>query len=125
MKYKHQCECIDNNCRTVIVGSDNRLDGISCPRCGGPVRIKPFEKKKSIVSDRALFVRRMIIKYYYEHCFELTPEQVDTVLSLGDKYTESIGEKQIACNSQQHELTSIDEVKRIVQKEFKRLANNM
>lgn len=46
MKYKHQCECMDKNCRTVIVGTDNRLDGISCPRCGGPVFVKPYESMK-------------------------------------------------------------------------------
>lgn len=46
MNYKRQCECVDDNCRTVFVGPDNRLDGIRCPRCEGPVNVRPFEQQK-------------------------------------------------------------------------------
>jgi len=38
------------------------------------------------VSKKALYVRNKILELCKEHCFELTPEQVDTVLSLGDEY---------------------------------------
>jgi uncharacterized CHY-type Zn-finger protein len=48
MRYKVQYECMDKECNTVIVGSENRLDGINCPRCNGPVTPKPFEQQKRV-----------------------------------------------------------------------------
>lgn len=84
MKYKYQAECMNESCRTVVVG--DYLDGIRCPKCDGLVNTKPFEGKKYIASNRALFVRSQILERCKEHCFDLTPEQVDTVLSLGDEY---------------------------------------
>jgi hypothetical protein len=54
MKYKYQCECMDDDCNTVIVGTDNRLDGIRCPRCEGPVTTKPFESRKAWVRYKCL-----------------------------------------------------------------------
>ncbi|WP_428909481.1 hypothetical protein [Niallia sp. Krafla_26] len=86
MKYNNHCECMDENCRTVIVGPDTRLDGISCPRCGGPVFVKPLQDNKKKVSDRALYVRKEILWKNKKHCFDLTPEQIETVLSIGDEY---------------------------------------
>lgn len=88
MKYKKQCECMDKNCKTVILGSECRLDGINCPRCGGSVIVKPFEPKKKPISDKVWFVREKIIERNQEHCFDLTPQQVETVLSIGDEYTD-------------------------------------
>ncbi|WP_150284150.1 hypothetical protein [Rummeliibacillus sp. TYF-LIM-RU47] len=82
MRYKHQCECMDTNCRTIILGPESSVDGIRCPRCGGPVFTKPFKP----VSNRAWFVRSKIKELQVGHCFDLTPEQVETVLSLGDEY---------------------------------------
>lgn len=89
MIFKYQCECMDDNCRTVIIGTDNRLDGIRCPRCGGPVNVNPFENKKHNASDRALFVRDKILERNLKHCKNITPEQMDTVLSIGDEYQDN------------------------------------
>lgn len=49
MKHKTQFECMNKECNTVIIGPETRLDGISCPRCDGPVIPKPFEQHKRIV----------------------------------------------------------------------------
>jgi hypothetical protein len=81
MRYQMQCECMDKECNTVILGTANRLDGINCPRCDGPVITKPFERRKRISED-ALYVRSMIIERCHEHCFDLTPGQIDTVLDI-------------------------------------------
>jgi hypothetical protein len=81
MRYKIQYECMDKECNTVILGPENRLDGIKCPRCDGPVMPKPFRPIKKINED-AFYVRRKIIEHCHKHCFDLTPEQVDTVLEI-------------------------------------------
>lgn len=44
MKSTIQCECMNKKCNTIVIGHGYRLDGISCPRCGGPVMPKPFEQ---------------------------------------------------------------------------------
>lgn len=41
MKYTTQFECMNKNCNTIVLGT-NRMDGISCPRCNGPVSPQPF-----------------------------------------------------------------------------------
>lgn len=86
MKPDTQNECIDEHCKTVVIGKGIYMDGISCPRCDGPVIQKPFKPKQHKASDRALFVRGKICELNKRHCFDLTPEQVDTVLTLGDEY---------------------------------------
>lgn len=40
MADKMQLECMDNHCRTVMVG--HFLDGIRCVNCGGPVLSKLY-----------------------------------------------------------------------------------
>ncbi|EOP78356.1 hypothetical protein IGM_06641 [Bacillus cereus HuB4-4] len=40
MKFKDMVECIDKNCRTVVVSK--HVDGLKCVRCGGPTRPMPF-----------------------------------------------------------------------------------
>ncbi|HDR4874169.1 TPA: hypothetical protein QCR24_005076 [Bacillus cereus] len=41
MKYKDMVECMDENCRTVVISK--HVDGLSCVRCGGPTRPMPFK----------------------------------------------------------------------------------
>lgn len=78
---------MDDTCRTVTVFKNRRdLDGVKCSRCDGPVLAMPFKQKSHKPSERALYVRRSILWENKEHCFDLTPEQVDTVLSLGDDF---------------------------------------
>ena len=87
MNPKVQVECLDDNCRTVLVErNSNRLDGIRCIRCDGPVEIRPFKLSKPKPSERALYVRKSILWENKEHCFKLTDEQIETVLALGDDY---------------------------------------
>lgn len=86
MKPDTQYECIDQHCKTIIIGKSR--DAVICPRCEGPVIQKPFKSKRYKASDRALFVRGKIIELNKEYCFDLTPEQVVTVLSLGDEYSD-------------------------------------
>lgn len=47
MKRELQFNCLDDNCRTVMIrnGNEHLTDGIRCPRCGGPVNVKPFESR--------------------------------------------------------------------------------
>lgn len=40
MKFKDMVECIDKNCRTVVISK--HVDGLKCVRCGGPTRPMPF-----------------------------------------------------------------------------------
>jgi DNA-directed RNA polymerase subunit RPC12/RpoP len=80
MKYSIQFECMEKECNTVVLGT-HRQDGIRCPRCDGPVLPKPFQPIKKVSND-ALYVRRMIIERCKKHCFDLTPEQVDTVIEI-------------------------------------------
>nr|WP_239505069.1 hypothetical protein [Bacillus cereus] len=40
MKFKDMVECMDKNCRTVVVSK--HVDGLKCVRCGGPTRPMPF-----------------------------------------------------------------------------------
>lgn len=47
MKFKTMIECMDENCRTVIL--TKHTDGLSCVRCGGPtrpVKFAPLEKQE-------------------------------------------------------------------------------
>lgn len=88
MKYKYQSECMSDECRAVIFLQGNCVDGIRCPKCSGPVSTNPYKPKSYQVSERGLFVRRKIVEGNLEFCRGLTPEQVDTVLSLGDRYKE-------------------------------------
>lgn len=47
MKFKDMVECMDKNCRTVVV--DKHVDGLNCVRCGGPTRpmkFAPLEKQE-------------------------------------------------------------------------------
>lgn len=47
MKFKDMVECMDKDCRTVVVSK--HVDGLKCVRCGGPTRPMPFaplEKKE-------------------------------------------------------------------------------
>lgn len=81
MKDKVQFECLDEHCRTVVIGHGCRMDGISCPRCDGPVIARPFKPQKK-VSEDALYVRGKIIEHCHKHCFDLTPEQVETVIEI-------------------------------------------
>ncbi|MBJ8109550.1 hypothetical protein JDS99_07800 [Bacillus cereus group sp. N6] len=41
MRFKMKAECMNEQCKTVIVG--NNLDGLSCANCGGPTWTKPFD----------------------------------------------------------------------------------
>ncbi|PFN81717.1 hypothetical protein COJ76_27985 [Bacillus thuringiensis] len=46
MKFKTMIECMDENCKTVILAK--HTDGLSCVRCGGPTRpikFAPLEKQ--------------------------------------------------------------------------------
>ncbi|WP_066316928.1 hypothetical protein [Bacillus sp. FJAT-29814] len=81
MKHELQFECLDEYCKTIVIGHGYRMDGIRCPRCDGPVVPKPFTKVKKISED-ALYVRNEIIRRCKKHCFDLTPEQVETVLEI-------------------------------------------
>ncbi|WP_368657641.1 hypothetical protein AB3Z07_21250 [Metabacillus halosaccharovorans] len=89
MKYKYQSECIDDYCRTVILGTANKLDGIRCPRCNGPVLTEPYKPKPAQVSERGLLVKRKILERNLDFCKGATPDQVDTILKIGDEYHES------------------------------------
>lgn len=40
-QYKHQYECLDEHCKTIIFDSRNR-DGLRCPRCNCPVIPRPY-----------------------------------------------------------------------------------
>ncbi|MED3377877.1 hypothetical protein P4446_01605 [Bacillus tropicus] len=44
MKYKDMVECMDKECRTIVVAK--HVDGLSCCRCGGPTRPMPFMPMK-------------------------------------------------------------------------------
>ena len=89
MKPKFQLECIDKECRTITIAKGNEhLDGIRCPRCNGPVLSKPFKPKPVKVTERTMYVRGKILEYNKEHCFDLTSDQVETVLDLYDGYKE-------------------------------------
>jgi hypothetical protein len=64
MRYKTQCECIDKECNTVILGPENRLDGIKCPRCDGPVlthRYNPPDKSKLSITVNAINLDKVIM----------------------------------------------------------------
>ena len=41
MKFTIQHNCINDDCRTIILTDKNR-DGVRCPRCEGPVIPKPY-----------------------------------------------------------------------------------
>ncbi|HDR7703095.1 TPA: hypothetical protein QCX91_000651 [Bacillus thuringiensis] len=47
MKFKDMVECMDKNCRTVVVAK--HIDGLNCVRCGGPtmpMQFAPLEKQE-------------------------------------------------------------------------------
>ncbi|MDY0855474.1 hypothetical protein SPE26_32210 [Bacillus thuringiensis] len=47
MKFKDMVECMDKNCRTVVVAK--HIDGLKCVRCGGPtmpMQFAPLEKQE-------------------------------------------------------------------------------
>ncbi|PGS79311.1 hypothetical protein COC69_12640 [Bacillus cereus] len=47
MRFKEMLECMDKNCRTVVV--TKHIDGLKCVRCGGPtmpMKFAPLEKKE-------------------------------------------------------------------------------
>lgn len=44
MKFKNMVECMDKECRTIVVAK--HVDGLSCCRCGGPTRPMPFMPMK-------------------------------------------------------------------------------
>ncbi|HFK1403002.1 TPA: hypothetical protein ACGXK1_005056 [Bacillus cereus] len=44
MKFKDMVECMDKECRTIVVAK--HVDGLSCCRCGGPTRPMPFMPMK-------------------------------------------------------------------------------
>ncbi|MDF1510813.1 hypothetical protein Gp_19 [Bacillus phage vB_Bacillus_1020A] len=48
MKYHTQFACLDEECRTIVVGHGCRLDGIRCPRCDGLVVPRDFKPKQKI-----------------------------------------------------------------------------
>lgn len=51
MRFKMKAECMDKQCKTVIVG--NNLDGVSCTNCGGPTWTKPFDStEKQVEKDK-------------------------------------------------------------------------
>ncbi len=80
-------ECTDDNCRTVTVfNKQPELDGVRCSRCEGPVIPKRFKPINHNPSERAWYVRERIIKENKKYCFDLTPEQVEAVLLLGDDF---------------------------------------
>lgn len=96
MKPKTQLECMDDKCRTITVYANRRndlLDGLRCVRCDGPVLHKPFEPVKPKVSDKVIYVRGSIFKENKQHCFNLTDEQIETVLTLGDDFEKTIHKK--------------------------------
>ncbi|MGE6718711.1 hypothetical protein ACQKGD_15225 [Peribacillus frigoritolerans] len=47
---------------------------------------KPSARIEEKVTDREFYVRDKILERNLEHCRSLTPEQVKTVLSIGDEY---------------------------------------
>ncbi|MCU5403673.1 hypothetical protein OCA16_03630 [Bacillus cereus] len=55
MKFKDMVECMDENCRTVILAK--HTDGLRCVRCGGATRPMPFgplekqERKLSLIEQ--------------------------------------------------------------------------
>lgn len=53
MKYNIQFECMDKSCNTVTIGH-NRMDGVRCPRCSGPVFPKPFKLGEKVGKDKPL-----------------------------------------------------------------------
>jgi hypothetical protein len=101
MRYKIQYECLDKECNTVILGPENRLDGIKCPRCDGPVIPKPFRPIKKISED-AFYVSSKIIECCHKDCFDLTPEQVDTVLEI---YKDKLRRDEQGCSSKANDIT--------------------
>jgi hypothetical protein len=74
--------CIDGTCNWEETDCKMR-DALKCPKCGGPTCSTPDKYRPS---KRALFVRGEMLKRCKFHCFKLTPQQVDTVLSIGDEY---------------------------------------
>jgi hypothetical protein len=79
-------------------------------------------KDKYKVSEEALFVRSKIREQKLDHCLDLTPEQVETVLKLSKEYVESKkqGSDEELNNSANKflviELDSIDKVPRVFYK---------
>jgi hypothetical protein len=88
MKPQIQYECMDESCNSFIVATKS-YDGLNCPKCRGPVLARPYEPKLKI-SKRVLFVRSDIVRRNLEHCFDLTPEQIETVLDIGERYIQTM-----------------------------------
>lgn len=47
-KHDIQYQCLDEHCRTVVVGNGKLMDGIRCPRCDSPVVSQPFKPRERI-----------------------------------------------------------------------------
>lgn len=61
-------------------------DFSSIRKCPGCQRHSVMSRKPEQVTDREYYVRDKIMDLNLEHCRSLTPEQVKTVLSIGDEY---------------------------------------
>lgn len=86
MKTYHECLNSDCNSTIVYILHSNTSDGLRCPKCNGPT--SPCKPKIYRASDRGYFVRRKIVEGDLDHCRGLTPEQVDTILKLGDEFVD-------------------------------------
>lgn len=75
--------CRDCKFTWLVLNTNKPLDGIVCPVCHGK---SVMQRKPKQVSDRASYVRGQIFELNKEHCHGLTPEQVETILSIGDEY---------------------------------------
>lgn len=58
MKFKDMVECMDKECRTIVVAK--HVDGLSCCRCGGPTRPMPFMPMKK--QDRHCKTKELTIQ---------------------------------------------------------------
>lgn len=124
-QYKHQYECLDEHCKTITLDFRNR-DGLRCPKCNGPVVPMPFKPIQKI-SKRAQFVGKEIIWNNHEHCFDLTPEQVETVLKLGDEYAGKNNKMNTICTVNVGAAEKVDaaEVAKLVKESIIKKLNNL
>ncbi|AFQ14918.1 hypothetical protein P9Y62_18705 [Bacillus thuringiensis] len=89
MKFKTMIECMDENCRTVIL--TKHTDGLRCVRCGGPtmpMKFAPLEKteeklgtiEQTIINNK----KKEVYKELQQLAFLIKDKQHEINLMLGN-----------------------------------------
>lgn len=115
MRPTTQFECMNDKCNAYVLGS-NRQDGLRCPRCGSMLLPKPYESKVCKISEEASYVRRIIMEQCLEDCFELTPNQVETIVKI---MKGEIRSEREVCSGNKSDVDSNELIRRMAEQDLK------